>query len=124
MKLRKCKVYKCKIRQTTSKKYNMDEYYRIDIRNNKKLICFYIRTCNDRNSKIPFSLFSSNIIKFTSLYPNSIYINDCNKSICELTFYKYIEIYPNIIKLFESKDEYSIRIGLEILKQQLELNIQ
>lgn len=124
MRLHKCRVYTCKIRETSSKKYNIDEYYRIDIHNHKKLISFYIRTCNNRGSKMPFSLFSSNIIKYVSLYPRSIYINDCKKSVCELTFYKYIEIYPNIIKLFESKDEYSIRIGLEILKQQLELNIQ
>ena len=124
MKLHKCRVYKCKIRETTSRKYNIHPHYRIDIRNHKKLICFYIRTGSDRNSKMPFGLFSGSIIKNYTLYPRSIYINDCNKTVCEVTFYKYIEIYPDIIKLFESKDEYSIRIGTEILKQQLELNIQ
>lgn len=124
MKSHKCRVYKCKIRESNSRKYHMYEYYRIDIRNHKKLISFYIRTFNDRTSKLPFSLFLNNIMKDSHFYPKSIYINNVNKSICELTFYKYIEIYPNIIKLFESKDEYSIRIGLEILKQQLELNIQ
>ena len=125
MNLHKCKVYKCKIRNSTSKKYDICEYYKIYIRCNKKLNYFHIHTFNERdNTKLPFSLFFKNILAYSYFYPPPIYINNCNKTECELTFHKYIEIYPNITQLFENKDEYSIRLGLEILKQQLEINVQ
>lgn len=120
----KCKVYKCKILMTSSKKYNIYEYYKIYIRYKKQLNYIYIRTFIERDNKIPSDLFMKSVIHHNSFYPKALFTSTSNKKECELTFYKYINIYPNIIKLFENKDEYSIRIGLEILKQELELNIQ
>ncbi len=132
MKIHKCKVFKIRLCFTTSNKYDIYNYYKIKIYYNNIKQYFYIRNYSERISKSPFSNFFDPIKKHKPFYPDTIFI--CNlplnnhlitpKREIQQKFYKYIEIYPNIIQLFESKDEYSVRIGLEILKQQLELNIQ
>lgn len=132
MELHKCKVFKVKLCYTSSEIYNIYDYYKIKIYHNNTKQYFYIRYNYPNTTKSPFDLFYKNIIKFSALYPKPIFIKilQPNQHLLppirekELVFHKYIEIYPNIIQLFESKDEYSIRIGLEILKQQLEINIQ
>lgn len=133
MKIHKCKVFKVKLCLTTSKKYYLYDFYKIKIFHHNVKQYFYIRHYNDNFSKLPFSSFF-NVIppKRKPFYPESLYI--CNlplnnhlippKREVNVEFYKYIELYPNIIALFESNDEYLVRIGLEILKQQLEINIQ
>lgn len=132
MELHKCKVSKCKLWMSTSRSYHGFIYYKLKIYYNGRKRYFYIRSYNDIISKLPFDNFSKGVIHHQPYHADPIFI--CNlplknhlispKRETETTFHKYIEIYPDIIKLFESKDKYSIRIGLEILKQQLELNIQ
>lgn len=132
MELHKCKVFKCKLYHTTSEKYSIYDYYKIKIYHNNIKQYFYIRYNYGNNSNYPFSNFYNIIMKYSALYPIPIFIKNLQpkqhllppKREKELEFYKYINIYPDIIQLFESKDEYSVRIGLEILKQQLEINIQ
>jgi len=133
MKLHKCKVYKVKLWFSSSRKYDVSDYYKIKIYAFNKKQYFYIRNYKATYTKpIPFSTFYKNIDTNNSFHHSSIFI--CNLFSnnhlispyreSKQEFYKYIEIYPNIIQLFESKDEYSVRVGLEILKQQLELGIQ
>lgn len=124
MELHKCKVYKCKIRMTTSKIYNVYVYYRIDIRCNGTLNQIYIRNFCERETKIPFSLLCDIHTRKMSFIPISFYIDKPDKVISDVVFDKIIFLYPDIFKLFESKDKGSLRIGIEILKQHLELNIQ
>lgn len=132
MKLHKCKVFKVKLCYTSSEIYSIYDFYKIKIYHNNTKQYFYIRYNYPNHYNYPFSNFYKLITTYSSLFPKPIYIKTLQpkqhllppKREKELTFYKYINIYPDIIQLFESKDEYSIRIGLEILKQQLEINIQ
>jgi hypothetical protein len=133
MKLHKCKVFKVTLCLTTSKKYNQYDFYKIKIYHNNIKQYFYIRHYCETFNNVPFSTFYKSI-NHQPFYPDLDCTHICNLSLnnhlippkreIKQEFYKYIELYPDIIKLFESKDEYSVRIGLEILKQQLELKIQ
>jgi hypothetical protein len=128
----KCKVFKCNLAFSTSKKYNIFQYYKIKIFHNYKKQYLYIRYSYSNNGNFPFDNFYKNILNNNNFHPNSIFIKTVKQNThlippkreLNLEFYKYIDIYPNIIQLFENDDYTNIKIGLEILKQQLKINIQ
>jgi len=132
MELHRCKVFKVILWSNTSRKYNFNHYYKIKLFHNNKKQYFYIRYNYSNNGNYPFDNFYKTINRDSSFYPKSIYLKTVKQNThlippkreSKQEFYKYIDIYPDIIKLFESEDYLNIRIGLDILKQHLELNIQ
>jgi len=99
----KCKVFKCNLAFSTSKKYNIFQYYKIKIFHNYKKQYLYIRYSYSNNGNFPFDNFYKNILNNNNFHPNSIFIKTVKQNThlippkreLNLEFYKYIDIYPS-----------------------------